>query len=199
MKVKILLIMVCLSMQTLAKPILEQGIALSVANETLSGKALYWKPYSLPLTLQAADYSPQSEQLARLFEYGLVRRSSEMATVALSPTRQKVTLLWQYDWLASGNSSDNDESANGVTYGKRFIKDVVIHDIKQIDGEWIVSAQLHWFVSDLELWVDDPTFSNIRLFKRSKESFFKPFLADIFFVFRKGKWQIWREEEFFKR
>lgn len=187
MKPLLQLFLLFLSISSWAIPYISPEVAQEVLTRDYAGQSLYWKPAELPLTVDLNDSNSVANQLAGLFDKGLIERERVLTTKDLGKGRKKIVLQWRYQWP----SSDQE----GIPYGIRRLHSLLaLTEPIQQDGIWYVEVRMRWWVDNMPSWTSTEAFRKARLMRRSRESQDKPFETTLILLLKENRWRLWKPE-----
>ena len=160
--------------------------------QSITHELLIWDGITLPLLIPKTEQSRLARWLSVLAEERLVSREESIQMIDESNGRRRIAALWQY---RSGPGSDWIDSPDGqrLQYGHPALKRVVsVSPAYWVDDAWYAEVYLEWYVEALSPWARLPLFKQQRLFRRSAESFDKPFVRTVYLQFDEDGWHDWR-------
>lgn len=171
-----------------AAPKLSSEQAHRVVQQFLQSQKLYWSPSQFPIQIERKSKSALAKQLDILFQQHYLNRTKGSKWVEannISEKRQRIALYWDY------NLDTHHES--GFIYGRANLKRVIERsEVKNYSGNYYVQVHISWYVDQMPDWTQRPEFHSIRLIRRSKESFNRPFERVLYLHHRKGRWVVWK-------
>ena len=174
------------------QPSIEQQDIEALLHRTTAGQVLLWDQLSFPLTIFRDDKSPASRWLELLFKEKVVSRRGDVSRTELAGGGHRIEAVWHY---RIGRDADWRMVPEGrqLVYGRPRLKTIVsLSPAYWVNDGWYAEAIIEWYVDDLQHWAKRPEFKRLRLFRRSNESFEKPFTRTINLQFGSNGWVIWR-------
>lgn len=192
MKYRLFLLMsLFLSTASHAGPNISKQQAFDVVQQFLQAQNLYWSPVEFPIQIERKSKSRLAKQLDALFKAQQLNRTKGKKWVSannISENRQRIALYWDYDL--------DNQHKEGLVYGQAKLKSIdVLSQAKNYSGEFYAQAHISWYVDSMPAWTKRPEFHSIRLIRRSKESFSKPFVKSLYLHHVQNKWVVWQSKK----
>ncbi len=169
-------------------PSISKQQAFIVVQQFLSNQVLYWSPIQFPVQIERKSKSRLAKQLDALFKAQQLNREKGKKWVNannISEHRERISLYWDY-------ALDNNHSS-GFAYGNASLKRIEqLSKAKNYAGEFYIQMRISWYVENMPAWSKRPEFHSVRLLRRSKESFSKPFIKSLYLHYKQGKWVVWQ-------
>lgn len=187
MKPLLQLFLLFFSICSWAIPYISPEVAQEVLTRDYAGQSLYWKPTELPLTVELNENHSVANQLAGLFDQGLIQRERVLTSKAIGDNRKRIVLQWHYQWP--------DPDQEGIKYGVRRLHSLLaLTEPIQQEGIWYAEVRVRWWVDDMPSWTGKKAFKKIRIMRRSLESRNKPFETTLILVLKDNRWRLWQSE-----
>lgn len=174
-----------------AEPNISKQQAFDVVQQFLQAQNLYWSPVEFPIQIERKSKSRLAKQLDVLFKAQQLNRTKGKKWVSannISENRQRIALYWDYDL--------DNQHKEGFVYGQAKLKSIdALSQAKNYSGEFYAQAQISWYVDNMPVWTKRPEFHSIRLIRRSKESFSKPFVKSLYLHYAQNKWVVWQSKK----
>ena len=155
-------------------------------------QAMLWQELHFPLTMARDDGSQQAQLLQVLLDEGVVTRRAAVEQRKREGGGSRIEAIWHYrlsqtaDWRLLPHGRE-------LVYGRPAIKQVIsVSPAYWVDDAWYAEVIVEWYVADLAEWAKHPRFRQLRLFRRSYESFDKPFTRAVNLQFTEQGWVVWR-------
>lgn len=169
-------------------PSLSADQARNVIQTFLQSQKLYWSPVEFPIHIERKSKSRLAKQLDALFKAQQLNREKGSKWVDsdnISEKRKRVSLYWDY--------SLDTEHSSGFVYGRANLKRIVQQsEVKNYSGEYYAQIHVSWYVDNMPAWTKRAEFHSIRLIRRSKESFSRPFEKALYLHYENNKWVVWQ-------
>lgn len=171
-----------------AAPTISQEQAHNAIENFLKKQPLYWSPVEFPIQIERKSKSSLAKQLDSLFKahkLNRVKGSKWVDATNLSERRERLSLYWDYNLDVGGHKS-------GFVYGRANLKRIIeLSEVKNYSNDFYVHAHISWYVDNMPDWVKRPEFHSIRLIRRSKESFSRPFERSLYLHYENKQWVVW--------
>lgn len=169
-------------------PSLSSEQAKGVIQSFLQSQKLYWSPVEFPIQIERKSQSRLAKQLDALFKAQQLSREKGSKWVDsnnISEKRKRVALYWDY-------SLDTNHKS-GFVYGRANLKRIMQQsEVKDYSGQYYVQVHISWYVDNMPAWTKRAEFHSIRLIRRSKESFSRPFEKALYLHYENNNWVVWQ-------
>jgi hypothetical protein len=176
-----------------AQPSLTENQALRIVDDAFKMQPLFWQGFAIPYSIERSSRHKDAAMLEVLFNHQLLIREKETQVVKIQGSnRKRIALNFRYSF-ADQHVGDRISSQGGFYYGYGRLKKVLQLSKPYFIGEsYYAEANVQWYVTDIQDWVDAPAFDKARTLRRSLESKSKPFEKRVYLQYNGQNWALWK-------
>ncbi len=177
------------------QPPLLKADAVRLIEQGIRSHALVWDKLSFPLQIPRNEQGQRLQWLDNLSSDGVVSRTGKMQKSRSKDGGILFEAVWDYQLSEQADWRQYPDGKR-LVYGYPELQQLVsLSPAYWVDDAWYAEAVVEWHVAGLAHWAKLPVFKRERLFRRSIESYQKPFTRSVYLQFTEAGWQFWEQPD----